>query len=191
MFSQIHYLRSDIARRFHSDLRGIFYNFFDGGFWAVVFYRFGRCLFLFKVPVLKYFLRLVSFFVFKLSEIFFSVSLPPSVDIGPGLYIGHTGVLVFHYQVKAGSNFSVSHGVTIGTAALGKKGVPKIGNNVYIGSGAKVLGNIKIGNNCHIGANAVVVKDLPDNCTAVGVPARIVRRLMSEPVNELTSLENS
>lgn len=172
MLSQIRYLKADLCRRDYSSLKSVFYELFDAGMWVVIFYRASRCFFLAKIPLVKHFLRLAGFFIFKLSEAFFGVSLPPSVDIGPGLYIGHTGLLIFHHQVKIGSNFSVTHGVTIGAGGVGKIGVPEIGNNVYVGSGAKILGKIKVGDNVRIGANAVVVRDLPASCTAVGVPAR-------------------
>jgi len=65
--------------------------------------------------------------------------------------------------------------VTIGQQRLGASCAPKIGDNVYIGAGAKVFGSITIGNNVFIGANSVVVNDVPDNCTVVGAPAKIVK----------------
>lgn len=65
--------------------------------------------------------------------------------------------------------------MTIGQARLNDPHAPVIGDNVYIGAGAKILGSIKIGNNVNIGANSVVVNDIPDNCTVVGAPARIVK----------------
>ena len=73
-------------------------------------------------------------------------------------------------------NGSVVSGVLIGTLGLGKEGVPIIGNNIYIGAGAKVLVAIIIGNNVKIGANAVVLEDIPDDAMVVGIPARIVRK---------------
>jgi len=114
--------------------------------------------------------------MFKFSEIVFGVSLSPSTEVGPGLYIGHTGLIVIHHEVVIGKNLDIAHGVTIGTKGVGHKGTPIIGDNVFIGSGAKILGSIKIGNNVRIGANAVVTQDIPKNCTAVGVPARIIKK---------------
>ena len=74
-----------------------------------------------------------------------------------------------------GKNFNISHEVTIGQHNRGKyKGTPIIGDNVYIGPGAKIFGNIRIGNNVAIGANAVVTKSIPDYSVAVGIPAKIV-----------------
>ena len=73
-------------------------------------------------------------------------------------------------------NLNIGTGVVIGEKGVGYGGVPVIGDNVYVGVGAKVLGNIKVGHNVKIGANAVVLNDLPDNVTAVGIPAKIVQR---------------
>ena len=81
-----------------------------------------------------------------------------------------------HSDVEMGENCSVVSRVLIGTLGLGKKGVPVIGNNVYIGAGAKILGGIKIVNNVKIGANAVVLKDVPEGVTVVGIPAEIARK---------------
>lgn len=85
------------------------------------------------------------------------------------------GGIVVNPLVKIGKNCNLSQGVTIGQLNRGiKKGVPVIGNNVYIGPGAKVIGNIKIGDNVAIGANSVVVDDVPNNSVVIGVPAKIV-----------------
>ena len=102
-------------------------------------------------------------------------ALEAQSEIGPGLYLGHTGAIRIHPEVKAGKNLSLGPCVIIGQRGVGKTGVPILGDDVYIGVGAKILGNVRIGNNVKIGANAVVLEDVPDNVTAVGVPARIIR----------------
>ncbi len=105
----------------------------------------------------------------------FGIEIYPETEIGEGLYIGHWGGIVVNPLVKIGKNCNLSQGVTIGQLNRGiKKGVPVIGNNVYIGPGAKVIGNIKIGDNVAIGANSVVVDDVPNNSVVIGVPAKIV-----------------
>ena len=94
-------------------------------------------------------------------------------DIGPGLFIQHGFATIISAE-KIGRNCWINQQVTIGY--LNDTDTPTLGNNVVIHAGAKVLGRLRIGDNCTVGANAVVVKDIPENCTVVGVPAYIVRR---------------
>lgn len=105
-------------------------------------------------------------------------TIEPNV-FGPGLCLCHYGTIVINGEVKVGSNARIHAGVNIGNfSRLDKNWVsnntPIIGDNVYIGPGAKLFGKIKIGNNVAIGANAVVTHDVPDNCTVAGVPAKII-----------------
>lgn len=122
------------------------------------------------IPLLKVLYILCS----RVSQVISGVWIAPQAEIGPGLYIGHFGTIIIG-QVKMGSNCNLSQGVTIGEASRGKnKGLPKIGDRVYIGAGAKLFGNIHIGNDVAVGANAVVTKSLPDRAVAVGVPAQVI-----------------
>lgn len=109
----------------------------------------------------------------------FSVEIPYTTQIGEGFFIGHPDALVINGNCVIGKNFSVFQGVTLG-GNVGKvkegRDAPLIGDNVFIGAGAKVLGPVKIGDNCMIGANAVVTKDIPKDSVAVGIPARIVKK---------------
>lgn len=98
--------------------------------------------------------------------------LDSSCSIGKGLFIQHGFSTIIMADI--GDNCWINQQVTIGYKD--KTGRPKIGNNVRITAGAKVIGNIEIGDNVTVGANAVVVKNVPDNCVVVGVPARIVQR---------------
>lgn len=94
------------------------------------------------------------------------------VFIGPGLILEHPHGS--HLNAKAiGKNFTCLHNVTLGK---NHNGIPTIGNNVFIGCGSAVLGDITIGDNVNIGANCVVLRDLPDNCTVIGNPAIIVKK---------------
>ena len=103
------------------------------------------------------------------------ISIAPGTQIGPGFYIGHFGGIVVHGKVKIGKNCNISQGVTLGLKQRGQNpGCPMIGDNVYIGPGAKVFGGITIGNDVAIGANAVVTKCLPDKAVAVGIPAKVI-----------------
>ena len=105
----------------------------------------------------------------------YGIQIPWGTRIGKGFYIGHFGTIVVNGGTVIGDNVNISQGVTIGQTNRGKrKGVPVIGNGVYIGPGAKVIGKVTIGNNVAIGANAVVTEDVPDNACVAGVPAKIV-----------------
>lgn len=105
----------------------------------------------------------------------YGIQIPWDTKIGKGFYVGHYGTIVVNGSAVIGDNVNISQGVTIGQANRGKrKGVPTIGNEVYIGPGAKVIGKITIGNNVAIGANAVVTDDVPDNACVAGVPAKII-----------------
>ncbi|MDY6903903.1 MAG: serine acetyltransferase [Thermodesulfobacteriota bacterium] len=103
------------------------------------------------------------------------ISIPYNTTIMPGFYIGHFGGIVVHPEVRIGWNCNISNRVTIGIQSRGEKaGVPKIGDNVYIGPGAVVIGAITIGSNVAIGANCVVTKDIPDHGVVVGIPGQII-----------------
>ncbi len=99
--------------------------------------------------------------------------IPLQTSIGKGSFITyHGGGVVINKQAVIGENCRIRQHVTI---ASNNEGAPTIGNNVQIGAGAVIVGKIYIGNNVKIGANAVVLSDLPDNCTAVGMPAKPVK----------------
>lgn len=105
------------------------------------------------------------------------IEIHPAATIGKGLFIDHgTGVVIGETTV-IGDNCTIYQGVTLGGTGKDKgKRHPTLGNNVMVGAGAKVLGPIHIGDNVRIAAGAVVLHDIPADCTAVGVPARVVRR---------------
>lgn len=127
----------------------------------------------------KFFLKIllypISRFILKHYTYKYGISIPYSTKIDSGFYIVHFGGIVINSNCIIGKNVNISHGVTLGQANRDKyKGVPTIGDNVYIGPGSKIIGAIKIGNNVSIGANAVVTKDIPDNSVVVGIPAKII-----------------
>lgn len=104
------------------------------------------------------------------------IEIHPGSQIGKGLFIDHGMGVVIGETTVIGDNCLLYQGVTLGGTGKDKgKRHPTLGDNVMVGAGAKVLGPINIGNNVKVAANAVVLKDIPDNCTAVGVPARIAR----------------
>lgn len=144
------------------------------GTWATLVYRLGRMVYDSPLPGVSIPAKLAYKMLHKWIEILTGISIPASVKIGKGLYIGHFGEIIIHSDAVIGDRFNIGQGVTIGTRGQGNEGVPDIGDDVYIGVGAKVLGGIRVGNNVSIGANAVVVKDIPDDSIAVGVPAKVM-----------------
>ncbi len=105
------------------------------------------------------------------------IEIHPGATIGKGLFIDHGMGVVIGETAVVGDNCLLYQGVTLGGTGKDKgKRHPTLGNNVLVGAGAKVLGPFTVGNNVKIAANAVVLNAIPDDCTAVGVPARIVRR---------------
>ncbi len=101
-------------------------------------------------------------------------------QLGLGFYIGHFGNIVIHGDSIIGNNCNISQGVTIGINNSGKnRGVPTIGNKVFIGPGACIFGNIVIGNNVTIGANTVVTKNIPDYSTVLPAPITTVNKDLS------------
>lgn len=105
----------------------------------------------------------------------YGISIPFDTVIGPGFYIGHFGGIVVNAACRIGRNCNISHGVTLGQTNRGpRQGVPVIGNNVYIGPGAKIIGGVRVGDHAAIGANAVVTRDVPDRAVVAGAPARVI-----------------
>ena len=119
-------------------------------------------------------LHFLAKLIFRYMQVFLGCTIPPSVIIGKEVTIAHFHGIVIHHETSIGQGSTIYQNVTHG----GRNGQPGpiIGENCVIGAGACVLGNVKIGNNVKIGANAVVLTDVPDNSTAVGVPARIIQR---------------
>jgi serine O-acetyltransferase len=140
-------------------------------------FRLSHLLWKHRVPFLPWLLRAVN-------RIIFSVVLPPSVKMGKNVILSYGGLgTVIHRNTVIGDDVVIASGVTIGGRS-GDEAVPVIGTGAFIGSGAKIIGNVKIGKYASIGANAVVLKDIPDYAVAVGVPAKVVRIMeASELVN--------
>jgi serine O-acetyltransferase len=103
--------------------------------------------------------------------------------LGDRLMLPHPNGVVIHGEARIGDDCMIMQQVTVGMIDEGE--VPVIGNRVYIGAGAKIIGKLVVGDGARIGANAVVVTDVPRNATAVGIPARIIRRAAAKPAKSL------
>jgi serine O-acetyltransferase len=146
------------------------------GFWALLVYRFGRWRYQVRPAPLRKLFSLLYRVLYKGVQIITGIELPCEVPIGKNFVIEHSGGIVVSGFAKFGDNCRIRNGVVIGLSRVTDPCAPVFGNNVDIGAGAKVLGNIRIGSNVFIGANAVVLQDVPDNSIAVGVPATIKAR---------------
>jgi serine O-acetyltransferase len=108
-------------------------------------------------------------------QLTYGIELPIATQVGAGLFIGHPGSIVIHPRARIGRNCNISQGVTLSQANRGpRKGYPVVGDDVYIGPGAVLVGAVRVGNNVAIGANCVVTKDMPDDAVVVGVPGRVI-----------------
>lgn len=155
-------------------------------FWmrACALTRHHPCLKWFAYPVCRVQLHRL---VFRLG-----ISIPHDTRIGRGFYIGHFGGIVVNRDAVIGRNCNISHGVTIGQANRGRnKGTPVIGDNVYIGPGAKIVGAVRVGDNAAIGANSVVTRDVPDHGVVAGVPAQLISRQGSQGYVHRTDYETA
>lgn len=141
------------------------------GFWVMVVYRFGRWRYGVRPALLRKLFSLIYKILYKFIQIITGIELPCEVEVGRGFVIDHFGGIVVSGYAKFGDNCRIRNGVVVGLSRVEDPCAPVIGNNVDIGTGAKLLGPIRIGNNVVIGANAVVIRDVPDNSIAVGVPA--------------------
>lgn len=145
------------------------------GIWATVVYRFSRwtlyeCRQRWLRFLLKPLLPLFGLFI----EVTTGIKIWTAADIGPGLYIGHFGSVLIG-PVRIGKFCNVSQEISIGFAGRGDRyGAPEVGDFVYVGAGAKVIGKIRIGNHAAIGANAVVTRDVPDDAVVAGIPAKVI-----------------
>ena len=140
------------------------------GFHAIIYYRTANFLYRLHIPILP---RMIC----QWGRFAAGIEIHPGAKIGKGLFIDHGMGVVIGETAVIGDNVTIYQGVTLGGTGKDKgKRHPTLGDNVVVGAGAKVLGNIRVGDNVLIGANAVVVRDVPDGSTVVGVPGRVTSR---------------
>jgi serine O-acetyltransferase len=122
-------------------------------------------------------MKLIARIISQLARFLTGIEIHPGATIGRRCFIDHGMAVVIGETTEIGDDVTIYQGVTLGgTGKETGKRHPTIGNNVMISSGAKVLGPFKVGNNSKIGAGSVVLKEIPDNCTVVGIPGKIVKR---------------
>ena len=152
------------------------------GLHAIVSHRYAHFLY-------KHKMFFIARFISQISRMLTGIEIHPGAKIGKGLFIDHGMGIVIGETAEIGDNCTIYQNVTLGGTGKDKgKRHPTIGNNVLIGSGAKVLGPFTVGNNSKIAANAVVLSEVPENSTCVGVPARIVR-INNQKVNSSMDLD--
>lgn len=123
--------------------------------------------------------RYLAILKYKILSRKYGLQISYHTEIGEGLYLGHAISIIINQRTKIGKNFSISHMNSIGSD---RKQYAEIGDNVTVGPMACIVNGVKIGNYAKIGAGAVVVNDVPDYATVVGVPAKVVK--ITKPVNE-------
>jgi serine O-acetyltransferase len=167
--SHIAYNRLNKRNNSRLNRYGLFFSLFliDTGFRGIIFYRICHSSCQYSRARLY-----IAYFFFKLLS---SIEISPRADIGPGLFLPHPQCVVIG-MATMGENCTVFQGVTIGAKLPFHNKYPKIGDNVYIGAGSTILGDIEIGNNVTVGAKTLILDDVPDNCVIVGNPARILSR---------------
>ncbi|TVQ17035.1 MAG: serine O-acetyltransferase [Leptolyngbya sp. DLM2.Bin15] len=140
------------------------------GLQALVLHRIAHQLYRWRLPLIP---RVIS----HLARFITGIEIHPGAAIGHGVFIDHGMGVVIGETAIIGDYVLIYQGVTLGgTGKESGKRHPTLGNNVVVGAGAKVLGNLEIGDNVRIGAGSVVLRDVPSDCTVVGVPGRIVYR---------------
>lgn len=177
------YFRADLSRYMSFKQAGALSTFLrNQGLWALLQYRvasavhtshFARWA---RIPM-ELFLAIWH----KIIEMATGISLPETAIIGPGLYIAHFGNVFLHGDTRIGENCTIGQGVTVGISGRGDyRGVPTIGDRVYIATSAVVIGKIVVGDDAVIGANSLVNRDVAPNTTVLGVPAVVIRDRRSD-----------
>src|ERR1700727_266154 len=173
MISFFHSVREDVATVFEADPAARFYLevlICYPGLHAVWAHRLSHWLW-------RHGLRFLARLNSQFARLFTGIEIPPGAELGQRLFIDHGSGTVIGETAIVGNDVTLYQGVTLGGTGKEKgKRHPTLGNNISIGSGAKLLGNITIGDNCRVGAGSVVLRNVPANSTIVGVPGHIVLR---------------
>ena len=164
-----------IARRTHAGWRAHAEALLEFGFLAIAVYRFGRWSRTIRPRLASLPFKLAYRVLEAGVRMLFGIEISADADIGPGLYIGHCGGIVV--LGKLGAQCSIAQGVTIGAKGAGRSaGYPVLGDGVYLGAGAMVIGAVHVGDGVVCGANTVIVQDIPAGSRVVSAPVRILPR---------------
>jgi serine O-acetyltransferase len=168
--------RADVERRAAmtrtSALHAILAN---QGLWALLQYRLASGVHRSRLspPVKLGLLKALAVWR-KFIEMFTEISIPPSARIGPGMLLPHTGTITINGNAVIGRDCIVAHGVTIGSSGRGEKnGTPVIGDHVFIGTNAVVIGKIVVGDHARVAPNSLVIDNVAERTTVMGVPATV------------------
>ena len=169
-------LRSDYLK--YKSYGGHFISilFLTQAFWAIIQYRIASYFYTnLRIPIIREIVLFICLLWRKVIELTTGISIPASAKIGPSFYIGHFGGIILNAKVVLGSNCNISQGVTIGVSGKDeKRGVPIIGNNVFIGANSVVAGKIVIEDNVLIGACSLVTSNVLEGSVMLGVPAKSI-----------------
>ena len=169
MFKNLRYDIKSILERDPAARNGFEVFFLYSGFHALLWYRVAHFFY-------KYNLKFIARMISQWGRWATGVEIHPGAQIGRGLLIDHGMGVVIGETAELGDRITIYHGTTLGGTGKEKgKRHPTVGDNVVIGAGSKVLGNIKIGSNSKIGANSVVLDDVPEGATVVGIPGKVVK----------------
>jgi serine O-acetyltransferase len=148
------------------------------GFRAVAIHRFGVWRMQIQPKLLRAPLSILYRMLYRKVRNTYGIELPYTVDLGRRVIIEHQGAIVIHGYCRIGNDCILRQGVTLGNRYLERPlEAPQLGERVNVGAGAKIFGNVQIGDDANIGANAVVLIDVPNMATAVGIPAKILDKV--------------
>lgn len=159
-------LRRDYARH-GSSLR-------NTAFWAIAVYRFGTWSLALRSPFARKLTGAIYGLLFLFVDMASGIQLNREARIGKDFHLIHSGNVKIHPQSVIGDRVGIMHDVTLGTN-MDRVGAPTLGNDVFVGAGAKILGPVHVGDGARIASNSLVISDVPAGATAIGVPARAMR----------------
>ena len=170
LLKDLYYDAKNIKEKDPAAINIFYVIFLYQGFHILIYHRIAH--FFYKIKF-RFIARLIS----QIGRFFTGIEIHPGAVIGKKLFIDHGMGVVIGETSIIGNDCTMYQGVTLGGTGKDRgKRHPTLGNNILVGSGAKILGPINIGDNVKIGANSVVIKDVPNNCTIVGIPGEILEK---------------